>query len=57
MSETCGECKYFRLFKDTSEVMALSDGECLNRRITKKGKDYDEDACNLFEKKIRKETK
>ena len=57
MSETCGECKYFRLFKDDPGIFVLSDGECLNRRITKKEKDYDEDACNLFEKKVRKETK
>lgn len=51
MKEVCGECRYFRLRKDSEFEYAYSDGECLNRKVTKTDKDFDTDACNLFEEK------
>ena len=53
--EICGECRYFNLNKDSDDSMFA--GRCINKNVTSKQKDYDTDACKLFEKKVKKEQK
>lgn len=50
--EVCGDCKFFKVRKeDIYDTIVRSDGECLNRKITKKDKDFDDKICNNFEKR------
>ena len=51
--DTCGDCRYFNLNKDSDDSMFA--GRCINKNVTSKQKDYDTDACELFEKKVKKE--
>lgn len=50
--DTCGDCRYFNLNKDSDDSMFA--GRCINKNVTSKQKDYDTDACELFEKKLKR---